>query len=162
MRKQRNMPKQEDIFIYWAKTLMLEHGKYWLDAVFDEMTHLSECATGDEVISRSDAKKVKHICFACGFDGGTQRCHIVPKCIGGADSVENLHLLCKYCHSESEYIENVDAYFFWFAKKNPLSSFGTKLRTERALQIQDLIASGQTHLIEESLRIKLKSVGYLN
>ena len=41
-------------------------------------------------------------CWACGFDFGTQRCHIKARCNGGNDSVDNLVLLCSECHKMQE------------------------------------------------------------
>jgi len=55
-------------------------------------------------------------CFACEGDtpGSIQRCHIKPRWTGGDDSVENLHLLCKVCHYESEGFFGTDwHYWHW-------------------------------------------------
>lgn len=72
-------------------------------------------------------------CFACGgFFEVTTRCHITPKCEGGSDNVENLHLLCSGCHKESENISG-DVYFNWFISKDlsnsvSFSNFQTKFK----------------------------------
>lgn len=56
-------------------------------------------------------------CFACGWNVGTQRCHINPLIMGGNNDLENLHLLCRHCHYESERLNGI-YYFKWFNKKS--------------------------------------------
>jgi 5-methylcytosine-specific restriction endonuclease McrA len=41
-------------------------------------------------------------CWACGRPGLVQRCHIKSHQHGGADTVDNLALLCPGCHAQSE------------------------------------------------------------
>ena len=52
-------------------------------------------------------------CFACGWGGRLERCHIIAKHNGGNDNAANLHVLCAACHDESECIEGKE-YFAWF------------------------------------------------
>lgn len=53
-------------------------------------------------------------CMACNRPTDhTERAHIKAKQEGGADSVDNLHLLCDICHKDSEMISG-DKYFEWF------------------------------------------------
>jgi 5-methylcytosine-specific restriction endonuclease McrA len=56
-------------------------------------------------------------CFACGCrEGGlkeTVRAHILPRCEGGNERAENLHLLCAGCHDQSETLSGAD-YWHWF------------------------------------------------
>jgi len=66
--------------------------------------------------NRFDSKEdAEGCCFACGVfvHGNLERSHITARCDGGADDVENLHLLCSWCHKASEYITGPD-YFRWF------------------------------------------------
>jgi len=54
-------------------------------------------------------------CFACGMIDDRfklERAHIVARCNGGSDGVENLHLLCHTCHRASEFKEGKE-YFDW-------------------------------------------------
>jgi hypothetical protein len=54
------------------------------------------------------------VCFACGMEAsGFERCHIFPRVKGGPESADNLHMLCKVCHKDSEYLEG-EAYWRWF------------------------------------------------
>ena len=39
-------------------------------------------------------------CWRCGYLRSCQKCHIVPKSIGGSDEVSNLIPLCADCHDE--------------------------------------------------------------
>jgi hypothetical protein len=43
------------------------------------------------------------LCWRCGykFTKDLQRCHIIPKALGGSDSADNLILLCRNCHREA-------------------------------------------------------------
>lgn len=56
-------------------------------------------------------------CFACGDGVYLERAHIQPHCEGGSGLVDNLHMLCKACHFESEYFEG-DRYWQWLTYKN--------------------------------------------
>lgn len=52
-------------------------------------------------------------CFACLKLGYVERCHIKAKVLGGKDKVENIHLLCPVCHSDSEMKSGL-YYWCWF------------------------------------------------
>lgn len=43
------------------------------------------------------------LCWGCGFDACTHRCHILAKCHGGTDDAANLVLLCQRCHLTQEH-----------------------------------------------------------
>lgn len=63
-------------------------------------------------------------CWRCGWgtEKRLQRCHIVPRALGGPDKPENYVLLCAWCHSEApncidsgvmwEWIEDTRNYFW--------------------------------------------------
>jgi hypothetical protein len=50
-------------------------------------------------------------CFACGKKTKLSRCHIIPSWKELNNSVENIHLLCDGCHSESEGLKVYDTWF---------------------------------------------------
>lgn len=56
-------------------------------------------------------------CMACGFYKDVQRCHILPLCDGGDNSLKNIHLLCRNCHAESEFLSG-EAYWDWMRYVN--------------------------------------------
>lgn len=59
----------------------------------------------------------KDCCFACGFNAPIlQRCHILSKVDGGSDKANNLHLLCRFCHIESEFFSG-ESYSVWIKNK---------------------------------------------
>lgn len=60
-------------------------------------------------------------CFCCGQPGSLDRAHIRPLALGGSNSVENLHLLCRSCHIESENFQG-EGYWRWFLSKPFLGS----------------------------------------
>ncbi len=45
-------------------------------------------------------------CFACGYDWGIlaplEAAHIVARCDGGSDGVDNMVILCRTCHRSQE------------------------------------------------------------
>ena len=98
--KIRKMPSAKAIRAHWAEKLV-ELGK------FDSVKEVMEA----------------DYCFACGFQGECERAHIVPRCKGGTDSVENLHLLCNTCHWVSERFEDEASYWAWFREWDGLCRF---------------------------------------
>ena len=99
----RNMPTCRKIIEYWDNTLVdmgkVDEGELMLD--------FKSPSTG--------------ICFACGrYYEGLHRAHIKPKVHGGEDSVENLHLLCDWCHNASEMLED-EQYWEWFEDQDMMS-----------------------------------------
>ena len=46
-----------------------------------------------------------------------ERCHIIPKSLGGTDDASNLLLLCKPCHKESPDLKNPKYIKRWVAEK---------------------------------------------
>lgn len=56
-------------------------------------------------------------CFHCGIHyampGAPERAHITARAEGGSDSPDNLHLLCRLCHVQSEMLDG-DDYWEWF------------------------------------------------
>ena len=83
MAQKRNMPSRTQIF------------NYWKDRIY----------TGGDV----------NHCFACSSLDSyrLERAHILAKHLGGQDSVENLHILCKHCHISSEMLGG-EQYWRWF------------------------------------------------
>lgn len=59
--------------------------KYWSDA-------------------RVDLEFYENQCFMCGCIQPLERAHIIPDCQGGTGEADNLHLLCKTCHTSTEYL----------------------------------------------------------
>ena len=102
----KDMPKAKEILSFWAEDLICKYGKFWLDDFYEY----------------GPDKEMTQVCFACGSWCGTERAHIIAIWEGGDNSLQNLHLLCKHCHLESEYITDKKSYFEWFESKSPSTS----------------------------------------
>ncbi len=109
MRRDIVLPSKSQIFEYW-KDRLLEKG-FFID--FGEPS-----------------------CWGCGFHYGTkydikrpdaswetilrcwekiplQRCHIIPRSLCGADSVENMFLMCRECHDTAPNTNIPEIFFEW-------------------------------------------------
>lgn len=92
-----NMPSHKSVRDFWASTSI----------------HLIKWGNTPELNENR--------CFACGglYPNGVKldRSHIVAKWCGGPDATENLHLLCRTCHLDSEDFcreSDQDRYWRWF------------------------------------------------
>lgn len=132
MAKKRDMPKKKEIFKHWQKKLECS-SKFWMD---DEAA---------ESCTKNEFEKLD-TCFACGSKARTQRCHILPKCEGGTDEIDNLHLLCEFCHTESEYFSG-ELYNEWFEFKNPTNSLMNKMHLNKIDLFKGLINDNKAHLL---------------
>lgn len=123
-----NMPKPKEILSFWADKILNEYpNKFYLDI------HYEQGITENEKTA---------CCFACGNNVGTERAHILPINQGGDNSLENLHLLCKECHIESEnFFGNI--YWKWFGLKNSFNS-GSQIRLMNKVNaIIKMVENGQ-------------------
>ena len=100
MGRKRKMPSREKIFKHWKNKL-------------NNITN-------------------NNTCFKCGVTPFfnkkniiVDRAHILAVCEGGTDDLNNLHLLCKSCHRESEAYSGVE-YDLWFTSRNK-EEFATSL-----------------------------------
>lgn len=62
-------------------------------------------------IKRSDAGW--HEIFECWNSIPLQRCHIVPRSLGGTDEVANLFLMCRECHDPAPNTNIPEIFFDW-------------------------------------------------
>lgn len=91
MSRKKNMPSKIKIFNYWNGKLK--------NALSD------------------------NTCFKCGISNNDKkynivdRAHILSVFDGGTDNLDNLHLLCKKCHTESEAYNDL-VYDLWFSSEN--------------------------------------------
>lgn len=105
--KRKDIPAHKTIREYWSENLD-----------FSRKTHC--CA--DEILNGDDGE---HFCFACGLTeqagNKLERAHIKALCNGGSNNADNIHILCKTCHVDSEYMDG-DVYFEWFYKRTMVHS----------------------------------------
>ena len=91
MSRKRNMPSKIKIFNYWSGKLK--------NALSD------------------------NTCFKCGIYSNdnkiniVDRAHILSVFDGGTNNLDNLHLLCKKCHTESEPYSGIE-YDLWLSSEN--------------------------------------------
>ena len=89
----RKMPKRRQIAEYWNDRFI---AKGW--------------EIGFEIVNIPQ-------CFACARTRlPLHRAHIKSRFSGGSDTVENLHILCVACHSESEFLDGL-RYWRWYRHK---------------------------------------------
>jgi len=56
-------------------------------------------------------------CWRCAIETKRlERCHIIPKSLGGADDKSNLILLCKRCHREGPNVKDKNFMWEWIKK----------------------------------------------
>jgi hypothetical protein len=68
-------------------------------------------AREDECGLGVDWSEAHERCWRCGYKSRLQRCHIVPKSLGGPNHPSNLVLLCGRCHREAPNV--ADPRFMW-------------------------------------------------
>lgn len=109
MRRQSSLPSKSEILEYWHKRIF-EKGLFvdcgepscWVCGFYYEIKYdISSVDTSRERILR------------CWEKIPLQRCHIVPRSLGGKDSVENLFLMCRECHDLAPNTPIVGLFFEW-------------------------------------------------
>jgi hypothetical protein len=102
---------------------------YWRDKVYE----------GDMGIDWEDEAHKR--CWRCGRISKnrnvTQRCHIIPSSLGGANKPENLVLLCAFCHREAPNVNCKDTMWAWI--KNTSTAFYDTLRYLMAFEAYEKI-----------------------
>jgi hypothetical protein len=126
MRSRKGMPSKRHIAEYWVERILDKYGdKFSLDWYIEKRYNT----------------KIVDMCFACTFTSKTERAHILPVCEGGNNSVQNIHLLCKSCHVESEYLSG-DAYWRWFKNKRKEDNGMYKARIRECAMLVDKYRNG--------------------
>lgn len=60
-----------------------------------------------------DASDAHTRCWRCGYKTKLERCHIIPRSLGGEDIPSNLVLLCSRCHIENPNIADPEIMWDW-------------------------------------------------
>jgi hypothetical protein len=55
-------------------------------------------------------------CWRCGYLRTQQKCHIIPKSLGGGDEPANLIALCAMCHDEMPNVQDAEEVWRWINK----------------------------------------------
>ncbi|WP_169729517.1 HNH endonuclease signature motif containing protein [Azovibrio restrictus] len=104
-----DLPSKADIFEYWKERLF-KHGLLidWCEP----SCWVCGFSYGTKYdIRRSDASWDE--IYECWERMPLQRCHIVPRSLGGADTVENLFLMCRECHDTAPNTNIPEIFFEW-------------------------------------------------
>ena len=80
--------------------------------------HENECRLS---VDWAEAEK---LCWRCSQKRALQRCHIIPKALGGNEEPSNLVLLCGQCHAEAPNV--LDPEFMWvWLRAHAVTYYGT-------------------------------------
>jgi 5-methylcytosine-specific restriction endonuclease McrA len=121
----RSMPSIKSILKYWAssqasKRIIDLNKRLSIDLEFNDFKYINNdfhyCTVDgeDNLVAHS---KVKPFCFSC-YDKYNkweklERCHIIPRMLGGLDNPSNLIMLCTRCHLDNPNTKYEDIYFKW-------------------------------------------------
>ena len=86
----------------------------------------------DESEFSVDASEALERCWRCGYKRNLERCHIIPKSLGGKDVPSNYVLLCRRCHLENPNVADPDIMWDWL--KAYKESFYDTFWINRALE----------------------------
>jgi len=91
---------------------------------------------GDTGVDWADALDGKGRCYRCGeCSHKPQKCHIVPRSLGGSDSISNIIPLCRYCHDEQPDVACHEYTWEWI--KQTRCSHYNELRARRIASFVD-------------------------
>ena len=78
----------------------------------------------DECGLSVDWAEAEKLCWRCANETNLERCHIVPRSLGGSELPSNLVLLCSKCHREAPNVS--DSKFMWlWLRAHAASYYGT-------------------------------------
>lgn len=102
-----------------SKGRVFEHWKAWLDYNMFDWGEPSCWACGKWCGEKYDVKSRNETNFSALWNKvPLQRCHIIPKALGGRDEPENLFLMCSECHDLAPDTTSRDAFLLWASKQN--------------------------------------------
>lgn len=106
-------------------------------------------------ITRKEFFEKDH-CFAClRVCAHLDRAHIVAHNKGGNDKKQNLHLLCRTCHQQSETYSD-DLYWQWFMGQNAFHSLLSEITRYSGISTQKIY----NLLMKKELELILEKTGF--
>ena len=124
--------------------------EYWRGrGISNEGNEIEDYTSGGVKVYYNDCE-----CWACGKRVETksdlQRCHIVPKSLGGREEASNYFLLCSDCHDEAPDTTNREAFLRWVYKKKRNYDYGYRNLFKILDDInEELRERGESRTIEE-------------
>ncbi|MBL4761873.1 MAG: HNH endonuclease [Gammaproteobacteria bacterium] len=91
----------------------------------------------DECGLSVDWTEAEKLCWRCAHKRKLQRCHIIPRALGGEETPNNLVLLCAQCHAEAPNVADPDFMWAWL-RAHAVPFYGTYWQ-ERGLKEYELI-----------------------
>ena len=115
---------------------------YWIQRI-------DECDMG------CDWDEAHKRCWRCGMKRALQKCHIIPKSLGGKSSGENLIPLCSECHDEAPDVLDSTAMWSWIKRTH--STFHGTLKADRAIKLALELGANPELFDSERLRELLRT-----
>lgn len=120
--------------------------KYWFSRI-------------DESELSVDASEALERCWRCGSERSLERCHIIPRSLGGEDVPSNYVLLCERCHLENPNVDDPEILWDWLKayKENHYGRFWINRALEEYERIykrkfKDDIAPFNQYLTDEEAK----------
>lgn len=140
----KSMPSNYQIFDYW-KDKYLNDSPIQLD--WGEPScwgcHKPITVETESLLAEANFKEIWNR-----TSGELERCHIIPKSLGGSNEPDNLFLMCPDCHSKAPNTTNEEIFFDWVKMQRQNCMFGTNVKEQK-----DLI----NHICEQ-MNIKVKDM----
>ena len=90
-------------------------------------------------------------CWACGYVGPVERCHVIPACRGGKATPANLMLLCAQCHHEAPSVLDDHALPEWVRERRSCHYAGFPLKVFCDEPMQAILQRAGTRPESEAL-----------
>jgi len=118
------LPAKREVFEFWRHRLR-EHG-FFIDWGEPECWACGFHYNGKYDIRRSEASWEE--IYRCWDRIPLQRCHIVPKTLGGTDECDNLFLMCRECHDLAPNTGIRAIFFEWARAQSSYAREGEKVK----------------------------------
>jgi len=111
--------------------------------------HSDECGLSVDWI---DAKS---LCWRCAHKRKLQRCHIIPRALGGSEDPSNLVLLCAQCHSEAPNVNDSEFMWVWL-RAHAADFYGTYWQNRGYREYEFIYGRVPFSSFDKSLMLKIK------
>lgn len=112
----KSMPSKAKIARYWLDK-KLPNG----DLVIEDWLEPCCWACGIWEYDENEEKLIEEENFTDTWNYNAnylERCHIIPRALGGRNSEDNLFLMCKTCHEDSPDTTHKELFFDWVMKRS--------------------------------------------
>jgi len=120
----KTMPSHYQIFDYWKDRQI---GNEWVLMDYGEPSCWG-CGKPIHVETKKDLIDCNYKAIWNRTHKYLNRCHIIPKALGGSNEPDNLFLMCESCHHESPDTPSSEGFFAWVLLKRAHCIFGEDAR----------------------------------